>query len=67
MMLGGGFGRRDAVQEYVREAVLIAKEVGAAGQAGVDREEDIAHDFYRPCGHGALVAPASMRTACRSR
>ena len=36
MMLGGGFGRRAPIQEYVRQSVLIAKEVERAGQAGLD-------------------------------
>ena len=27
-LLGGGFGRRGTIQDYVREAVLIAREVG---------------------------------------
>ena len=36
MMLGGGFGRRAPIQEYVRQSVLIAKEVERAGQARLD-------------------------------
>jgi isoquinoline 1-oxidoreductase beta subunit len=55
MMLGGGFGRRNAVQEYVREAVLIAKEVAQPVKMVWSREEDIAHDLYRPCGMARLV------------
>jgi isoquinoline 1-oxidoreductase beta subunit len=56
MMLGGGFGRRNAVQEYVRQAVLIAKEVEAPVKLLWSREQDIAHDLYRPCGMARLVA-----------
>jgi hypothetical protein len=36
--LGGGFGRRGAVHDWVRQAVLIAKETARhAGQAAVER------------------------------
>jgi len=55
MMLGGGFGRRNAVQEFVREAVLIAKEVAQPVKMVWSREEDIAHDLYRPFGMARLV------------
>ena len=56
MMLGGGFGRRGAIQEYVRQAVLIAKEVDAPVKLVWTREEDMRHDFYRPFGMARLVA-----------
>ncbi len=56
MMLGGGFGRRGAIQEYVRQAVLIAKEVKAPVKLLWSREEDVRHDLYRPFGMARLVA-----------
>ncbi|HMK70056.1 MAG TPA: molybdopterin cofactor-binding domain-containing protein [Xanthobacteraceae bacterium] len=55
-MLGGGFGRRGPTQEYVRQAVLIAEEVHAPVKLVWTREEDVQHDFYRPCGMARLVA-----------
>jgi len=47
---GGGFGRRGGTQDYVHQAVLIAKQFPAETPIKLvwSREEDQAHDFYRP-------------------
>lgn len=56
MMLGGGFGRRGTIQEFVRQAVLIAKEVEQPVKLVWSREEDVQHDLYRPFGMARLSA-----------
>ena len=55
-MLGGGFGRRGAIQEYIGQAVLIAKEFTEPVKLLWTREEDVRHDLYRPFGMARLVA-----------
>jgi isoquinoline 1-oxidoreductase subunit beta len=56
LTLGGGFGRRAPIQEYVRQAVLIAREVDQPVKLIWSREEDIQHDRYRPFGMARLKA-----------
>lgn len=53
--LGGGFGRRLSV-DYVAEAVLLSKAVGAPVKVQWSREDDLRHDFYRPSGIHQLRA-----------
>jgi isoquinoline 1-oxidoreductase beta subunit len=62
-MLGGGFGRRGAFQDFVREAVLIAKEVGQPVKLIWSREEDMRHDFYRPIAMAKLTGGLDARGA----
>ncbi|HJV75232.1 MAG TPA: xanthine dehydrogenase family protein molybdopterin-binding subunit [Noviherbaspirillum sp.] len=59
--LGGGFGRRLEV-DMVAQAVAIAKEAdGIPVQVIWSREDDIAHDFYRPAALARFSA--SLDTA----
>jgi isoquinoline 1-oxidoreductase beta subunit len=69
-MLGGGFGRRAPIQEYVRQAVTIAKEFDAPVKLVWSREQDIGHDRYRPFGMARLTAgldAGGMPLACTIR
>jgi len=55
--LGGGFGRRGGNQDYVRQAVNIAKHFPDVPVKMVwSREEDMGHDFYRPISQCKLAA-----------
>ncbi|HEX8416390.1 MAG TPA: molybdopterin cofactor-binding domain-containing protein [Methylobacterium sp.] len=47
--LGGGFGRRGATHDWLRQAVMIAKEMpGTPVKMIWTREEDMAHGRYHP-------------------
>ena len=65
--LGGGFGRR-AFNDELRQAVAVAKAVGAPVKLVWTREEDMRHDRYRPqaairfqAGLGANGLPVAWR------
>jgi len=55
--LGGGFGRRGGTQDFVHQAVEIAKAFPDTPVKLIwTREEDQAHDFYRPISQCKLSA-----------
>lgn len=55
--LGGGFGRRGAVQDYVHQAVAIARQMpGTPVKLIWSREEDMTHGRYHPVTQCKLSA-----------
>jgi isoquinoline 1-oxidoreductase beta subunit len=54
-LLGGGFGRR-LQTDYSNDAVRVSKAVGAPVSVVWTREDDITHDWYRPCTYNVLRA-----------
>jgi len=55
--LGGGLGRRGGTQDFVHQAVAIAKQYPDTPiKLTWSREEDMTHDFYRPTSMAKMSA-----------
>jgi isoquinoline 1-oxidoreductase beta subunit len=54
-LLGGGFGRKSK-PDYVAEAALVSKEMGAPVRLQWTREDDVQHDYYHSVSAQRLVA-----------
>ncbi len=68
-MMGGGFGRR-INPDFSVEAALVSKAIGQPVKVVWTREDDLRHDFYRPCSvHriDASLGPDGMPEAWRHR
>lgn len=58
--MGGGFGRR-FYADFAVEAALVSRAIGRPAQVVWTREDDIAHDFYRPAGYHLMRAGVDAR------
>jgi isoquinoline 1-oxidoreductase beta subunit len=54
-LIGGAFGRR-LQTDFVSEAVKVSKAIGAPVQVVWTREDDVRHDWYRPCTYNVFKA-----------
>ncbi|MAW60949.1 MAG: twin-arginine translocation pathway signal protein [Planctomycetes bacterium] len=68
-LLGGGFGRKSK-PDYVAEAAVLSKKIGAPVQVFWSREDDIRHDYYHSVSAMQLEAALgedNFPTAWRAR
>jgi len=54
-LIGGAFGRR-LQTDFVSEAVKVSKAIGVPVQVVWTREDDVRHDWYRPCTYNVFKA-----------
>jgi isoquinoline 1-oxidoreductase beta subunit len=54
-LIGGAFGRR-LQTDYSADAVRVSKAIGAPVSVVWTREDDMQHDWYRPCTYNVLKA-----------
>lgn len=60
--LGGGFGRRGAIHDYVNQAVAIAKQLpGTPVKLLWSREEDMQHGAYHPVSKASMTGGLNDR------
>lgn len=64
-LLGGGLGRK-IEQDYVKQALMVAKAIGRPVKLTWRREEDLSHDQYRPMGLVRVRLGADGSGALRS-
>jgi len=61
-LLGGGFGRKSKA-DFVGEAALLSKEMGAPVRVQWSREDDIRHDYYNAVSTQKLTAGLDAKGA----
>ncbi len=67
LLLGGGFGRRGAIHDWVRQVVLIAKELpGTPVKLLWTREEDMQQGAYHPVTQCKLTAGLDAQGALQA-
>jgi CO/xanthine dehydrogenase Mo-binding subunit len=55
-LLGGGFGRKAESSDFASEAITVSMAIGGPVQLLWSREDDIAHDHFRPASRHVMNA-----------